>query len=508
MKTCRVVCILASVCLLAAGSLYGQTGPGHPHIVPQPQHGQRVYTVQRGDSLADILRSFCGLTDDVIFSDRTKTLLQLANPRLVNVNAVRAGQQLIIPEQLVQRQTDTTGAAGGTAHETQGRKPFSQHPAVGPAAALPSPEKPNVSTSGDEPLREADLAAADVQERKKKSRCMLATLVTALGGRENDTCRHTVSLEDAESFTLDCADFPLYELPWGARLMLDYGRRLPSSLQDVIASTWQQTLLIPVDEGASPVSVIDAAIEGSGLHMLEPGNRYTINRDASRIVATGDRIVFKPSELNAIYIISLQDNPSLPPPLHRYLAGQGVKFIFLGGCDRAARETFAEPAEAAAFDNLTDAGALTDALLDLSGIAFRRNVKARLTSRHETGITIEMTFDRKVLLRRKPCFVSFKPVSENMLELFQEQGFRIFTIDKAKRLSSDTLRSFLAFLGFKNLRSMFCLQYDLSPTNAINICVPGVFLQSGKGDILLTNIMPDNEIIKFLNMNNIRILFF
>ena len=515
--------------LLTGSSLYGfdttrltdnQT-IGQDRISAGLRRNGTSYTIERGDCLGKILREKFKLPDEVIFSPNTQAILMEANPHLHSLNDLRAGEQLIVPVNLLRLQPPAIVDSVKRPSDVHQHLDDISHPETSdsPAAITTvdllkktppheyAPLQAYGTESDDIPIQEKTIVSGETLDRGNKVRKLLSSFAAAFGGVENSSCEKKLEIDYAGSFTLDCSKFPLYELPWGRIILLDYGERLPPELQKIIPSAWKQTEILSVNESSTAKIILDKFIDISGLQKLESGNRYIVNQNNTQIMVIGDWIVINEADHKNIFIISIDDGPSLPDPLKKYLAKLGFNFILLAD-HRAGDCPYPEFSSGQSVENRTDPAAFTDTVLDLAGISYQRNVRTKLISQHEIGITLEVSSDRKFLLHGKPCLIVFKNISENISNLFQNQGYKILRIDRSQHLNCETVQNLLNFIGIKNTAPIFNFQYDHSNKTSIKITFPGFLLQTKKGDVLLTNTKIDPDMINLFIYFNTKIIYF
>lgn len=352
------------VCMYACGtpSIAADTAatdnstPSHEAISPSDELvWQPSYTVQQGDCLGKILREVFKLPDAIIFSPQTTITIQKANPHIHNINDLHTGEKLFVPAQILQHGPKTTmaSAAGKQTAPSVAEQPVTQRSlpekkqsgrmqtSNGFAGTPPVDERSahTIQLATDETtIREASLTDKDVLLHENKIRGMLLDFAKAFGGHDNTSCIKTLPIENGGTIAMDCSQFPLYEFPWGRRLILDYGEQLPAPIRKIISEQWEQTVIITAGDHEDAETIFARVINGCGLHKIESFDRYTVSRDNIQISMSGNWIVYKDNSQKDIFIIMITNNSrhQVPDCLAAYLAGMGINLVHLGPAEKKA----------------------------------------------------------------------------------------------------------------------------------------------------------------------------
>ncbi len=392
------------------------------------------YTVQQGDCLGKILREIFKLPEAVIFSPQTALSIQKANPHIHNLNALQPGEKLFVPPDMQQHMPSKNMVpdagtppppsypeqAGTPVFVPQKKQSIKQQPATGDNGSTrndaQSEQVMHIATD-ETTIKEDALASTDALRHEKNIRRMLIDFVHAFGGYDNTSCMKTLPIENGGTIVMDCSTFPVYEFPWGARIIMDYGDHLPSPVRKMISAQWNDTEIITAGYTENAETIFSRVIDGCGLLKNESGNRYTVIRDTIQISVSGNWIVHKNNSQKNISVISITHDVCLPVPesLQAYLAGLGINLLQLSTVEkqRTVKPDHFSP-EFKVIHLQADPVRMTDMILELIGIKPQKNIKTKITPQNARGITFEVTIDRKFELAGKTCFIDFKNLSANI----------------------------------------------------------------------------------------------
>jgi hypothetical protein len=487
------------------------------------------YTVQQGDCLGKILREAFKLPEAVIFSSQTTLSMQAANPHIPNLNALQPGEKLFVPSDIQQYVPIKTVVADENKHISpsapQKTSPpevlqkIKQNGRIQPATGYhgntlnDAQSAPAIHIATDETtIKENSLAGTDALLQEKQIRHMLIDFVHAFGGYDNTSCVKTLPIENGGTIVMDCSKFPVYEFPWGARIILDYGDCLPSTVGTIIAAQWDHTKIITAGYNENAETIFSRVIDGCGLHKNESGNRYTVSRDNIQISLSGNWIVYRDQSQKNIFVITITNDvrPRVPESLQEYLTGLGINLLHLSPAEKQpdVKADHITPAHKEVVSLQADPVRMTDMILELIGIKFQKNVKTKFTPHNARGITFEVTIDRKFELAGKTRFIDFKNLSSNIASMLNNNGSKILQIDLKTNDYFDLIHELIDFCTVQNSSSPAHFQFDQSGNAWIEVSIPGFLLHTKYGDFLLSNIEIHKNIFNLLSEIDINIIKF
>ena len=523
MYACGTLSIAADTAITDNSTFSHEAISPSDELVSQPS-----YTVQHGDCLGKILREVFKLPDAIIFSPQTTLTMQKENPHIHNLNDLHTGEKLFVPAQILQhgqKKTMASDAGKQTAPSVadQAVTPPSlpekkQSGAIqtpnGFAGTPPSDEQSahTIQLATDETtIREASLTDKDVLLHEKKIRGMLLDFTKALGGHDNTSCIKNLSIENGGTIHMDCSQFPIYEFPWGGGIILDYGGKLSAHVQKIISAQWEQTDIITAGYHEDAETIFARVINGCGLHKIESFDRYTVSRDNIQISMSGNWIVYKDNSQKEIFVITITNDSrhQVPDSLSAYLTDMGINLVHLGPAEKkpAANTCLYTPIHEVSHLQ-ADPVRMTDMILELVGITAQKNVKTKIIPQNARGIIFEVTIDRKFELTGKTCFIDFKNLSHNIVDMLTNNGYKILQIDLKSTNYLKSMHELLDFCAFQTSSSVAHFQYDQSEKASIKISIPGFLIHAKSGDILLTNSEIDKNILIFLSEMDIQTVRF
>ena len=499
------------------------------HAPADIQAAKNSYTVQQGDCLGKILREVYKLPDAIIFSPQTTITVQEANPHIHNVNDLHAGQKLIVPIQILEHtaRKNTNSAGHKQAAPTAAKQAVrpgafpgneqsdsSDNTATGftgHAQSQRAPEQPIHLETDESSIRETSLAGADAQLYEKKIRAMLFDFTKAFEGSDNASCVKTLPIENGGTVVMDCNQFPIYAFPWGGKIILDYGEKMPAAIRNIITMQWEHTDIISAGFHEDVETVFARVIDGCGLHKIESGDHFIVSRNNVQISVSGNWIVYKDNLQKNIFVVSIAHDSChrVPDSLTAYLAGVGINLVYLGSEEKQPSATIGSYSPVyQATQVQPDPVRMTDMILELLGINFQKNKKTKIIPQNADGITFEVTIDRKFTLAGKTFFIDFKNLSPNIADMLSNNGFKIIQIDVKNNDYIKLIQELIDFCGVHNTSFPAHFQYDQSEKTSIKISVPGFLLHTKSGDIMLTNVDFDKYLSKFLSELDIKVIKF
>jgi len=525
---CCCISTFATASLSGAAAATDNTTPAYTAPAPAEMPAAiNSYSVQRGDCLGKILREVFKLPDAVIFSSKTSRSIQKANPHIHNIDALQAGETLFVPSEILQQPpqsivSDEEKQPGPSARkradepsaapkQKQGCRP--QSPAGYTVSPLNDEQSaPAIQVTTDEaPIKEDSLAGSDELQHEKKIKHMLIDFVKAFDGYENTSCMKTLTIENGGTIVMDCSKFPVYEFPWGARIVIDYGSQLPETVRNIISAHWYHTEIITAGYTENFEAIFSRVIDGCGLLKKETGNGYTVSRDDIQISVSGTWIVYKDHLQNTIFVLTITNDECLrvPESLQAYLNGIGIHLLNLSpSAKQTSIKTDRFSPEREVIRTPSDPVHMTDMILELIGITPQKNVKTKITPQNARGITFEIIIDRKFELSGKTCFIDFKNLSSNIASMLNHNGNKIIQIDLKTDNYINLIQELLGFCAFENYSSPAQFHYDQSKKTSLKISIPGFLLHTKYGDFLLTNREIEKNISIFLTDIDVKMIKF
>jgi len=470
------------------------------------------HRVQRGEHLGQILRSRFSLPDTVIFNRITKSLIHEANPHIADLNVIEAGQSITVPREVfAMSQIISHGAM-----QEPPLSPAEPEMPLGPAepvmhTAAASPAEPETAAAPvqpDEMTFDAEPLSAEEIEIKN----MLSRMTRQLEGTDNATGVEVFNPDGSATMRLDYSRFPAYNFPWGKKVVLDYGGRLPDDMRAVISSQWDNAEIVSVQARDDMEDIIGRVLDVCGFYKVEKDADYTVNRDAVQISVTGNWIVFKDSSLRNVFVVNLarDGKPSINPGLRSYLSGIGLEIMDIGAAPETSSDASAGPGgarPAAAYTEVAAApAALTDTILRMLGIDFKTGFNTNIFQNMYSGFSLEVVADRKFTIDNKIHLIDFNSLPERITDIITRQGFKLLQIVPGEEKPDAVAGRVLEFCGADFLPPPATLGFDGSTPQNVRLTVPGYVVQTAQGRMLLTGSEINESISGFLREMDIAIV--
>lgn len=459
------------------------------------------FTLRHGEYLAQILRDRCCMPSDQIFLPGTKEKITAVNPHLTDINFLQEGQVLQIPRTLCACAQDTKASAEGE------RRSFGQ------GRVIEETDRAGVLRAESKLERETDIVShkntSDISRGEFMVRSLLSGYVRAFRGNDNNTGTTVFSTGDRGEMVLDRSMFPIYELPWRRRIILDYEHRLPRDLSDVIKGSWHNAEIVSVDRTENMNAILGKVLGASGFSRVERNGTYAIGRNNVQISVGGDWIVFKDSELRSIFVVNLvgDDDSELPDSLKRYFEEKGLSIIDI----RIGSQGEGAERPTSGFHHqvtLSETIQLVDTVLALAGIEYQQAYRTNIIGELQEGFAHEIVVSRMFEKDHETYVIDFQGQPPTLQSILREQGIRCLQIDPNDTNKEELIRRIFDFCGLTYTQPPVKFAYDRTGTSGIVLTVYGYLLETPNGEVLFTDSDIDRNIQSFLSEIDVRVIRF
>lgn len=480
----------------------------------KPQHDNAtgkdiVHVITNGEYLGKILREKCRLSEEKLFSKKTRDLLASANPKIADLDMLEAGQTIKIPMSLCRCSEQQgiavpleqiTGKAAADA-DTQTSHDKRQKPGS-PAQAeeLPVESLHNVFSAE---------TGADVSPDESRVRNMLAAYARTFDGKDNLTGEKVFSIHGRGTMTFDYSKFPVYSFPWGKKVLFDYGNKLPAGMREAIASEWKNAEVVAVRSRDDMDTILGKVLDGSGFYRVERGGEYTASRDNIQISVSGNWIVFKDNMLKNVFVVNLiqGDEQSMPEGIKEYFAGTGLSVVDIHKDSPAAVKKKSGYAAQTRFRQIpSDPIIIADMILDLIGQKYQKDYNTKIFQNMYSGFSLEVVADRMFEKDYETYLIDFHNLPGRIAGIIHDQGFHLLQISPRENDLDLVIKKVLAFCGASFKPSPVKFRYDHGEKTNVKLTIPGYLIETGTGDVLLTQTKLRESIIKFLSDIDIKII--
>ncbi|MEI6127118.1 MAG: hypothetical protein WCQ99_11260 [Pseudomonadota bacterium] len=461
------------------------------------------YTVKEGEHLGKILRDVYRIPEAAIFQERTGRLIKDANPHLKDTNALEKGWKIMIPPEILNLsgQAQAKQKAAEVLHK-ESTPPDSLH------AKEPVPQRKADLQETELPVEAVEDYDTALTRDESRAKNMLASLAGAFGGTDNRTGKEMLPVAGGGAVTLEYNKFPVYEFPWGRKVLFDYGSRLSPAMKEVVAAEWKNAEIVAVRERDDMETILGKVLDGCGFATVEKGGEYIVNRDNIQVSVSGNWIVFKDTMLKNVFVINLLEGgeTGMPESFKAYLSGMGLNIVDIKKGTAAQDKYNPEYTSRAEYHKAqADPAILTDLILEILGQKYQKDYTTKIFQNMYSGFSLEVLADRMFKKDDETFLVDFHNLPKRITGIIAEQGFHLLQIDVQEDLPA-IVKKVLDFCNASYKPSPVKFQYDRGEKSNIKLTVPGVLVQTGDGDVLLTHIALSEPIVQFLSEIDIKVI--
>jgi hypothetical protein len=334
-------------------------------------------------------------------------------------------------------------------------------------------------------------------------------LAKSLDGKDNRSGVEELEIEGSGALKLDYSKYPLYEFPGGKKVLLDYGNRIPDGVKEVISSKWENAEIVGVQQEDDIKSILDRVIDASGFYKVEQEGEYTVNRDNIQVSVSGDWIVFKDDSLKNVFVVNLikDSKEVVSPSLKSYLSEMGLAFVDVksDGTEMDKDNTVLKQADYRKVS--AEPLLMTDLILDVLGIEYQKDQSTNIFQNSQSGFSLEIISDRIFEKNGTVHMIDFQGLPLRIYDVVVEQGFEILNISPKDEILQNA-EKILVFCDSEYKPSPVEFQYGKNEKSRLKLKVPGVLINSEKGDVILTRVPLSAAIIQFLADIDVKIIQF
>ena len=118
----------------------------------------------------------------------------------------------------------------------------------------------------------------------------------------------------------------------------------------------------------------------------------------------------------------------------------------------------------------------------------------------------EVVADRMFKKGEKVCLIDFQGLPDRIAKIIREQGFELLQIDVEKERLEAVAGRVLDFAGTSFQPPPARFGYESEDKYPIRLSVPGYLIRTDQGNVLLTRVNLDKNIIIYLSEKNINII--
>lgn len=439
-----------------------------------------AHVVVAGEHFAKILRDHYNLPDSIIFHRRTYRLFKEANPQIEDINELSKGQRIVIPAGIF------------------GTKEMPRKIAAAQEKIIPEALKKKAG-----PDRGPDPKEAEIRD-------MISLFTRSFEGTDNRTGRDKISLKRG-TIHLDYAKFPLYEFPWGKRILFDYGGRMPQGIKQIINTEWDNAEVVAVKEKDDMESILDKVLDACGVYKVEKEGEYIVKRDNIQVSVSGNWIVFKDNMLKNVFVVNLveEGETSITPELKSYLSSLGLKLVDIQFGRKGPEKE--QPVAKKKIDYRrveSEPVIIIDLILEILGHKYHKDYNTKIFQNMYSGFSLEVMADRMFEKEGSTFLIDFHDLPAKICEIIAEQGFHLLKIDPQEEEPKSVVKKVLDFCGAEYKSSQVEFRHKSGKKSSIKLTIPGFLIKAGAGDVLFTQVDLQEPIIQFLAEKNVKIVKF
>jgi len=379
-----------------------------------------VYVVQKGDTLAGILRKQRGEQKKRIPYD----LIRRLNPEIKDLNRIYPGQRIVLPVRETPRLSESP---------SDDRKKSDIPPTVykhkgqesAPAAEPSSPAAPPPESA----LPEKTVKTPPSVEH-------VLGLIRPVVGRMNGTLiakgNYFIPLKEATQITIDCSLIPVVELDEGTTFLLDFGNRLSEEIKALIGRSWPNYLFVHREELGDGLTGLRGIIRRSRNYEMREVTEPLVLLTTPEIRVFPDWTITKKAMAGAPYRLGLfligNNETPLPGEVRAFLEKNGLIATEISG-NRAVTGPSISRAMPMTADLTGLKGiALAERLLQTLGETAVTGTELVLFDQARDGFNLSITAD--LLLRRegKRFVIHAKRLPEQFIRILKEGGAEVVQI--------------------------------------------------------------------------------
>jgi len=434
-----------------------------PRLAAEP--GQTRYTVNRGDTLSQILHERLGITG----TDLAKWigLVKKLNPNLTNPNRIYPGQTLILPDR-------------------------------GTAALVPADREAGPAATNTETI-EAKLFRPTEQDLE-----IITAVVKRTGGTLIREGKYFIPLTEQEHLAVDCASVPMAELTDGSRVFLDYGRQIPEETAALVHSRWGNFTVLSGGGSEGVFSALAAIFGASRDYAFRKNDGYLEMGTAPLLKLRVDWILTrKQADGQESYILGIFRTPGrsqpTPEPIIRSAEKKGYPILEFdeGSGALRNRQALQEASDVPALDPGGNR-VLIGSLLDRLGYAYTKDPRIPIRDAAGEGGPLVIRTDYSVKIGTRTVIIHFGDLPQEFQIGLKGKGMDVIQVagdDDRKAAVEKVLKGL--DIPYVMETNEFRPTEDSSPPRWI-ILLSALRLTSDKGTLYLVPSDADRDLCAFI----------
>jgi hypothetical protein len=150
---------------------------------------------------------------------------------------------------------------------------------------------------------------------------------------------------------------------------------------------------------------------------------------------------------------------------------------------------------------------MTDQILDVLGIKYVKDQITNIFQNSESGFSLEVIADRMFEKDGTVHMIDFQSLPLRIYDVIVEQGFKILNVSPEDEILQSA-EKILVFCDAEYKSSPVEFKYGKNEKSKLKLKVPGVLINPGKGEVLLTQVPLNEAITQFLADIDVKIIQF
>ena len=477
-----------------------------PQITPSslpPSFTFEEYTVRQGQNLSTILMKEYNVPKSQIYNQYLKLFSGL-NPDINDPDLIYANQKVYIPvyktpskeERELAKRKVKKALVTKKIDEKKGPTAFEgakwEEGSIGAGIRMPILTKYNRNTVKD----------------------TIGTFFKDIGAGYVNRGNYYIPIAGRGELTLDTATFPVVEMKRGKKVIIDFDNKLPASMAELIESNWENYSVIHIKSEDTIESIFHRIIPQLGLYSMRKGDNPIELKDKVTANIWADWVITEKQtspQKERVFAVNIVEKgeEGTPPAVKDYIESRGVRVIDLSFAENNKQKENQEKGttrfekEVDSLDYSTNKDLISN-LLSLINQPFSNDVKISLQETDSSGFKMGVTADMSIEKGDDTCLISLQSLSENLLKILHENGFKVLNIQNDET-SESVIAKVLDFLGFQFSLSVF--EFDTAKKGApqnIKIIIPGFLIEHDDSSrILLTKAPLQKSLHYFLQEKGI-----
>lgn len=319
------------------------------------------------------------------------------------------------------------------------------------------------------------------------------------------------SFTEKSAISLDSSYFPFLTMKNGDVLVIDYAGILPKEIKEIIREVWPEYSFVNLHGSSDIRKAAEAVLDSLGFFVsrggkLRAGGRTQIAYDADFIFYKKDDNVMS-QDIRAIGIIG-KDNCETPPELLDWLKNMDVNVIELSShrAYHGKNRTCAGKSVLIFEGEEQDERVFIEHILSLMGYTFSSDKILNLSDRKEYSYKLKA--DLSLTLGKRTSVIEFSELSPNEISYARRRGVDITCVASWEKRPA-IIRNILALLSHHFIDSPAATSSYITPRGAkYSLLAPGVFVNSMKGPVFMTDSELEPELIRTIVKERVSIVRF